>query len=78
MDTCAVAFFTFSLGPEDEGPQGGDHLELVVAQSSHLPDGAGQDHSLGVHLLSRGGGGGDESVKGPASSFTSGWSSATA
>lgn len=52
---------TFSLGPEDKGPQGGDHLKLVVAQSSHLLDGAGQDHPLGVHLLK---GGGEESVQG--------------
>lgn len=52
---------TFSLGPEDEGPQGGDHLKLVVAKSSHLLDAAGQDHPLGVHLLK---GGGEERVKG--------------
>lgn len=49
--TAPSAHSTFSLGPEDEGPQGGDHLKLVVAQSSHLLDGAGQDHPLGVHLL---------------------------
>lgn len=36
--------FTFSLGPEDEGPQEGDHLKFVVTQFSHLLDCAGQDH----------------------------------
>lgn len=42
---------TFSFSPENEGPKGGDYLKLVVAVSSHLSDGAGQDHTFGVHLL---------------------------
>lgn len=58
------AHSTFSLGSEDEGPQGGDHLKLVVAQPSHLLDAAGQDHPLGVHLLE---GGGEESADGTES-----------
>lgn len=61
MTAAPSARSTFSLGPEDEGPQGGDHLKLVVAKSSHLLDAAGQDHPLGVHLLK---GGGEERVKG--------------
>lgn len=44
---------TFSLSPENEGPEGGGDLEPVVAVSSHLFDGAGQDHTFGVHLLKR-------------------------
>lgn len=46
---------TFSLSSEYESPQGGDYLKLVVTQSSHLPDSAGQNHPFGVHLLNRGG-----------------------
>lgn len=42
---------TFSFSPEYKGPKGGDYLKLVVTQSSHLSDGTGQDHTLGVHLL---------------------------
>lgn len=44
---------TFSFSPENEGPQEGDYLELVVtvAMSSHLSNSAGQDHTFGVHLL---------------------------
>lgn len=42
---------TFSFSPENEGPKGGDDLKLVVAVSSHLSDGAGQDHTFRVHLL---------------------------
>lgn len=53
--TVLSAYSTFSLSPENEGPQRGDHLKLVVAQSSHQLDGAGQDHALGVHLLKAGG-----------------------
>lgn len=49
------AYCTFSFSPEDEGPEVGDDLKLVVALSSHLSDSTGQDHPLGVHLLNRGG-----------------------
>lgn len=42
---------TFSFSPEYEGPKGGDYLKLVVAESPHLSDSTGQDHTFGVHLL---------------------------
>lgn len=41
---------TFSFSPENESPQSGGDLKLVPV-SSHVPDGAGEDHAFGVHLL---------------------------
>lgn len=43
---------TFSLSPEKKSPQSSDDLKLVSV-SSHEPDGAGEDHALGVHLLKK-------------------------
>lgn len=41
---------TFSFSPENKGPESGGNLKLVSV-SSHVPDGAGEDHTFGVHLL---------------------------
>lgn len=43
---------TFSFSPENKSPERGDHLKLVSV-SPHLPDGAGQDQTFGIHLLKK-------------------------
>lgn len=43
---------TFSFSPENKGPKSGDDLK-PVSVSSHKPDGSGEDHPLGVHLLEK-------------------------
>lgn len=44
---------TFFFSPEYKGPERSDNLKLVVSESSHLPDGSGQDQTFGVHLLNK-------------------------
>lgn len=41
---------TFSFSPENKSPESGGNLKLVSV-SSHVSDGAGEDHTFGVHLL---------------------------